>query len=524
MNLIELSATVAVEAMRNGDIKAEDYARALLDKARDLDSLNAFRILNCEMVLQAARAADKSRASGAALSLLHGLPIPVKDSVNTKDLPTSNGTYALREFKPKDDAAVLNPLFAQGAILMGKTNLHELSYGWTSNNGIFGPVRNPYSRERVPGGSSGGSAVAVAARIAPLAIAEDTLGSIRVPATMCGVTGLRPSLGRYRNAGIMPLTANKFDQVGALARSVADLLLFDTAVTGDRGPVIPTFLKGVRLGISPEYFWSGLDPEVERVSHEALRKLIEAGATLVKAEIPEPAKAAMEIALTIIAYETLPSISDFLEEQGAGVNFEQMLEQASEGLGLKGFALPPNRPSQKVYESTLAQREKLRKSVRDYFEAQRIVALAFPPTMIAPPKIGEDVEVDIRGQKIPLSVVMSRNISIGSCASMASLVLPAGITSDGLPVGIEFDALMGNDRQLLSVGILLEKALARPDSESRGLRHGLGHLAADREQVRLLGQELAQGLGRLAADGFYLILDSSTVIFCIPRQTYFPDQ
>ena len=258
----------------------------------------------------------------------------------------------------------------------------------------------------------------------------------------------------------MPLTANKFDQVGALARSVADLLLFDTALTGDRGQATPTSLKGVRIGISPEYFWSGLDPEVERVSHEALRKLIEAGATLVKAEIPEPAKAAMGIASTIIDYETLPSISDFLEEQGTGVSFEQMLEQASEGFGvIKGFALPPNRPSQKVYESTLAQREELRKSVRGYFEAQGIVALAFPPTMTAPPKIGEEVEVDIRGQKIPLSVVMSRNVSIGSCASMASLVLPAGITLDGLPVGMEFDALMGNDRQLLSVGILLEKAL-----------------------------------------------------------------
>src|SRR5215471_1705675 len=133
-NLTDLSASTAVEAMRNGDMKAEDYARALLDRARELSHLNAFRTLNREMVLEAARAADKARASGAALGMLHGLPIPVKDSVNTKDLPTSNGTRALRDFMPKDDAAVLKPLFAQGAILMGKTNLAELSYSWTSNN------------------------------------------------------------------------------------------------------------------------------------------------------------------------------------------------------------------------------------------------------------------------------------------------------------------------------------------------------------------------------------------------------
>jgi hypothetical protein len=200
-DLTELGAVAAVAAMRNGDIKAEDYARALLERAQQLESLNAFRVLNREMVLAAARAADKARSSGAKLGLLHGLPIPVKDSVDTKALPTSNGTRALRDFMAKDDAAVLKPLFAQGAILMGKTNLHELSYGWTSNNGVFGPVRNPYDRDRIPGGSSGGSGAAVAARMAPLAIAEDTLGSIRVPATMA-------SPDCVRAMAVIPMTAS----------------------------------------------------------------------------------------------------------------------------------------------------------------------------------------------------------------------------------------------------------------------------------------------------------------------------
>jgi indoleacetamide hydrolase len=458
-NMSELSASAAVEAMRNGDIKAEDYARALLNRAQKLVNLNAFRTLNREMVLEAARAVDKARASGVAPGMLHGLPIPVKDSINTKDLPTSNGTRALRDFKPRDDAAVLKPLFAQGAILMGKTNMHELSYGWTSNNATFGPVRNPYDPDRVPGGSSGGSAAAVAARIAPLAIAEDTLGSIRVPASMCGLAGLRPTVGRYSDAGIMPLTINKFDQVGPVARSVADLLLFDTALSGDREQIAGTPLTGLRIGLSP-YFWSGLDPQVERVSNEALRRLSDAGATLVWSEIPEFARA-MEIALTIIGYDTLPGISDFLEEQGTGVTFERMLEQASEGIRglMKAVALPPERPSKEVYESTLGQREKLRKSVRSYFETNGIVALAFPPILVAAPRIGEDVEVDIRGNRIPLYVAMSRNVSLGSCTSMASLVLPAGITSDGLPVGMEFAALMGDDRKLLTLGLSLEKAL-----------------------------------------------------------------
>lgn len=459
--LTDLSAVAAVTAMRNGDVKAENYARALLDRAQRLESLNAFRTLDREMVLEAARASDKARAAGAHLGSLHGLPIPVKDSVNTKALPTSNGTKALRNFRPKDDAAVLKPLLANGGILMGKTNIHELSYGWTSNNGVFGPVRNPYDPARVPGGSSEGSGAAVAARMAPLAIAEDTLGSIRVPATMCGLAGFRPSFGRYPGDGIMPLTDNKFDQVGPVARSVEDLALFDAVMTGDSSPLVPAPLQGVRIGISREHFLNGLDLEVERVTTEAFRKLTAAGAVLVSADVPQVTKSAMDVAVTIIAYETMPAISKFLEAQGTGVSFDQMLQQASEGIQgvFKAFALPPNRPTQDAYESALARRQEIREQIHRYFAQQGIAALAFPPIMIPPPQIGEEPDVTIRGEKVPLRVAMARNVALGSCASMSSLILPAGMTSHSLPVGLEFDALMGDDRALLALGLSLEQLL-----------------------------------------------------------------
>jgi mandelamide amidase len=447
--------------MRRGDISSENYARDLLDRAQSLEILNTFRTLDREMVLEAARAADKARAAGTSLGALHGLPIPVKDSVNTRDLPTSNGTRALRDFRPKDDAAVLKPLFGQGAILMGKTNIHELSYGWTSNNGVYGPVRNPYDTNRVPGGSSGGSAAAVAARIAPLAIAEDTLGSIRVPATMCGLAGLRPSFGRYPGDGIMPLSSNKFDQVGPVARSVADLALFDTVSSGNVDPISATPLKGIRIGVSPAYFLGGLDPEVERIVDDAFLKLGAAGATLVWTEIPAIAKEAMGVTATIILYETMPSISAFLEEQGTGISFDQLLQQASEGMQavFKAIVLPPNRPPQEVYEAMLVKREQIKVEIQRHFQQQGISALAFPPVMIPPPLIGEDSEVGIRGQKVPLFVAMARNTALGSCASMASLILPAGMTYTGLPIGMEFAALGGKDRELLSLGLTLERAL-----------------------------------------------------------------
>ena len=459
--LTDLTAVAAVTAMRKGELKAEDYARALLGRAQHLESLNAFRTLDREMVLEAARSADKLRASGAALGALHGLPIPVKDSVNSKALPTSYGTRALRDFRPRDDAGVLKSLLAQGAILMGKTNLHELSFGWTSNNGIFGPVHNPYGLTRVPGGSSGGSGAAVAARMAPLAVAEDTWGSIRVPATMCGLAGLRPSFGRYPNDGVMPLTDDKFDQVGPVARSVADLALFDASVTGVFAPLTATRLKGVRIGIAPESLLSGLDPEVERVTTEALQKLRTAGVTLVEAELPEAARGAPGTTSTIITYEAMPAIAAFLKAQGTEITFEQMLQDASEGMrgAFATYALPPNRPAKDAYESALAQRQSIREEIRRYYEQHGIVALVFPPIMVPPPQIGEEIEVTIRGQKVSLLIAMGRNTALGSCASMASLVLPAGMSPSGLPVGLEFAALTGNDRALLALGLSLEKVL-----------------------------------------------------------------
>ncbi len=460
-SLTDLTAVAAVAAMRNGDIKAEDYARALLDRARALENLNAFRTLNRELVLEAAHAADRKRASGGAPGALHGLPIPVKDSVNTKALPTSNGTRALRNFQPREDAAILKPLFAQGAILMGKTNLHELSFGWTSNNLAFGAVKNPYDMNRIPGGSSGGSGAAVAARMAPVAVAEDTHGSIRVPAALCGLAGLRPTFGRYSGEGIMPITMNKFDQPGPLARSVGDLELFDSAATGDFSPIPPATLKGVRIGVSPEFFLANADPEVERIFTDALHQIEAAGATLVRAEIPEPMQKGLSISLTIQLYEIIPSMSSFLRDLGAGVTFDEVLEQISPNVDavFRMAVLPPNAVSQQAYQTALADREQLKATVGEYFRSHRIEALAFPPVISPPPPLGDNNEFDIRGEKIPSIIVFGRNAALAPCASMSCLVLPAGLTSTHLPVGIEFDAMPGGDRRLLSLGLELERAL-----------------------------------------------------------------
>ena len=384
------------------------------------------------------------------------LPLPVKDSVNTRALPTSNGARALERFRPRADAAILQPLFAEGAILMGKTNLHELSRGWTSNNFAFGAVLNPHDVRRIPGGSSGGSAAAVAARIAPLAIAEDTLGSIRIPASLCGVAGLRPTFGRYPGAGVMCLTLDKFDQVGPLARCVEDLALFDAAATGDARALKPLELRSARIGVSPEYFLSGLDPSVERIVTAALERVRDAGAEIITAEVPALIAEAPMVAAVIIGYENLSSISQFLAEHQTGVTFADVLAQASPLLQ-SAYKVPA--PTREAYEQALAKREHITAATLDYFRSQGLHALAFPSALAPAAPLGDNLEFTIRDERVPIRTVMSRNTSPGSVASLCSLVLPAGLTADGLPVGLEFAAPPGQDRDLLALGLRLERAL-----------------------------------------------------------------
>ena len=461
--LLELSARAAVAGMRRGDLSAEHYAAALLRRAAAGSQLNAFRTLDHSRVMEAARMADQLRARGSSLGALHGLPIPVKDSVNTKLLPTSNGTLALENFRPRDDAAVLKPLFAQGALLMGKTNLHEISLGWTSNNLSFGAVRNPYDSGRIPGGSSGGSAAAVAARMAPLAVAEDTHGSIRVPAALCGLSGLRPTFGRYPGDGIMPLTQAKFDQPGPLARSVDDLALFDAVLTGDARPITARPLSGVRLGIAPGFFFDGLDADVERVVTSALERLKAAGATIVAAEISEAVKAAPTIAFTIVGFEVAAALSDFLLEQQTGIAFDEMLERMGANVGqlLKTAILPPNGVPVEAYQQALRLREALKASVQGYFRDGNIDALVFPPVLCPAPALGDNEEIEIGGHKVPITIAIGRNTALAPCAGMPGLVVPAGMTGAGLPVGLEFEGLPGTDRELLALGLSVEQVLGR---------------------------------------------------------------
>jgi mandelamide amidase len=454
-----------VKALTRGEVTAERYATALLQQCRAGASLNAFISLKPERVLEAARACDLKRRTGATLGPLHGLPIPIKDSVNTRDLPTTGGTPALRHFQPAADAPIVQTLRNAGAIVLGKTNLHELSYGYTSNNHAYGTIHNPYDVTRIPGGSSGGTGAAVSYRMAPLGLAEDTEGSIRVPAALCGIAGFRPTTGRYPTKGAVPITP-LFDQVGPHARSVADLLLFDTVATGDSSPAPRAALKGVRLGVVRKFWYVDLDPEVERITEAALKRLTRAGAELIEGDLPELAHLISVTTDQIQNHDVKASLTRYLAEFNTGITFDTLLAQASPDVRqMIETALPNGRdfvPDAQYRDAVDVQLPALRSLYRNYFARTGAAAIVFPTTILPAPLIGEeDMEVEVRGRKMPLDEAMSRNIAPGSTAGLPGLVLPAGMSAAGMPVALEFDGPAGSDRALLQLGLAIEEVLGK---------------------------------------------------------------
>lgn len=464
-DLLNLSATAAVKSMRSGELTAERYAAALLAQCRAGESLNAFISLQPDRVLEAARACDLKRRAGAPLGILHGLPIPIKDSINTAEYPTTAGTPALRHFQPREDAPIVHTLRNAGAIILGKTNLHELSYGYTSNNHAFGAIHNPYDPTRIPGGSSGGTGAAIGYRMAPLGIAEDTEGSIRVPAALCGVAGFRPTTGRYPTTGAVPITP-LFDQAGPHAHTVADLLLFDSVVTGDHTPASPTALKGVRLGVVRPFWYADLEPETERITAAALENLQRAGVELVETDLPELPHLISLTTDVIQNHDVRPSLTRYLAQYQTGVSFETLLAQASPDVrAMIEPALAGGRdfvPDEKYRDAVQVQLPALHALYREYFARTGVHAIVFPATILPAPKIGEEnMEVEVRGRRMPFDQAISRNIAPGSTAGLPGLVLSAGQTSEGLPVALEFDGPVGSDRALLRLGLSLEHVLGR---------------------------------------------------------------
>ncbi|MGM9489971.1 indoleacetamide hydrolase [Ideonella sp. YS5] len=471
VELTGLGAAETVSGIRAGTLRAEACVQALLDRAERLKDLNAFITLDRAGALAAARAVDASRQAGHALPPLAGLPIVVKDNINSAGLPTTGGTPALRHQQPRRNAPSLQKLVDAGAIVLGKTNLHELAFGITSTNlsAFAGPVRNPYDRTRIAGGSSGGTAAALAARIASAGLGTDTGGSARVPAALCGVVGLRPSVGnggaqrRYHDAGeVVPISHTR-DTVGPMGRTVADVALLDSVIAGSALPGAIN-LSGLRIGV-PASFWAGLDGQVEAVMAAAKARLAAAGVNFVDVDIPGLMALNSQVSFQIALHEPIADLPEYLRTTGAlQLTLADIAQQvASPDVKLAFGAILADVFGPAYAEVMAVHRPRMQSLYAGYFATHGLAAMMFPTTVLPAVAIdaaqgSSSVSID-GGEPVATFDTFIRNTDPGSNAGIPGLSLHGGMTADRLPVGLALDGPLGSDRTLLGIGLSIEALL-----------------------------------------------------------------
>lgn len=445
--LQDLTVTQAKAALDRKEFSPTEYVEALLAWQAEWPTLNAYT----QQDVAAIREAASREPSGP----LGGIPIGVKDNLDVAGYATTAGTPALRNHRPAKNAPLVQELIDRGAIIMGKLGLHEMAAGGTCANITFGPVRNPYNLDMVPGGSSGGTGAAVAARIIPAGLGTDTAGSVRAPAAMCGCVGFRPTTGRYSRIGLVPGDLRR-DTIGWLARSCADVELLDAnSGVAPSPPAQAVSLRGLRLGVPRAFFYAELDPDLERVIEEALARLRGAGAELVEADIPL-LKELMEAAAARRGNQ-VHNLEVYIKESGATVSAQDIIHgvadpQLRAGMerGLAAtLAAPP------AAETSGDDRAELKAAYAGYFRDNRLAAFVIPTV----PEPAYPTPADyMAGGTGPTSMI--RNSLPGAQAGVPGLSIPAGLTSAGLPVGIEFDGPTGSDLPLLKIGQAFEAITA----------------------------------------------------------------
>ena len=394
---------------------------------------------------------------------LAGMYIAVKDNIHVTGLPNTAGTKSLKDFVPNEDAEVIARLKMAGAQVIGKNNMHELAFGITSNNAAFGAVHNALNFDYMAGGSSGGTAAAVALGMASAGIGTDTGGSSRIPAVLNGLVGFRPTTGRYPNSG-MTMISNTRDTAGPITRTVADAMLLDEILSADSSPTPEVTLSALRIGVPREYFFDGLDEDVERVSAQTLARLSEAGVELIETSIANIGELNDKVGFPIVLFETAQLLPKYLDTYMPGTSIEQLVDQiASPDVkevisDAVGGAIP-----KEVYLDALnTQRPILQKAYADYFQSQSLDAMIFPTTPLPACKLATDMStVELNGKSVPTFPTYIRNTDPSSNAGIPGISIPAGLSSEGLPIGIEIEAPAGEDRELLAIAELVEKLLAK---------------------------------------------------------------
>ena len=475
-----MTATLLAKQIASGEATAVAVCEAHLERIMALDpKVSAFNTVTAERALDRARALDDHQRTGKPLGPLHGVPVAIKDNMCTAGVPTTASSKILRGFVPPYSATVVERLEAAGAVMLGKTNLDEFAMGSSTENSALGATKNPWDLERTPGGSSGGSAAAVAGRMVPLALGSDTGGSIRQPAALCGIVGLKPTYGRVSRYGLMAF-ASSLDQIGPLTCSVADAALAVQVIGGHDGhdatsstAAMPDLLaaltgevKGLRIGVPKAFLGEGVDAPVLAAFDEAMKTLAARGATLVDIELPHAgygipvyyliatAEASSNLArydgvryghrTTIEKDDTLLTMYERSRDEGFGAEVKRRIMLGTYVLSAGYYDA--------YYLKAQQVRTLLRRDFEQVFASVDVVATPTTPTPAF--KLGEKTSDPIQMYLNDIFTV-SANLT-----GLPAISVPCGFSADRLPIGFQLTGRMFDEATLLRAADVYQRDTA----------------------------------------------------------------
>jgi len=458
------------------EVKASEVVSSLLEKINSEDkSLHSYLYVNEEALLEA-KIVDDKIARGEKLKELEGVPVAIKDNICTKDIPTTCASKILKNFVTPYDATVIKKLKEEGAIIIGKTNMDEFAFGSSTENSAFGPTKNPFDKTRVPGGSSGGSASATSSNLCFASLGSDTGGSIRQPASFCGVVGFKPTYGRVSRYGLIAF-ASSLDQIGPITKDVSDCALLLKIISGKDNmdstsidiPVAdyPSFLKNdikeIKVGIPEEYFVKGIDNEIREKVENILKKLEEEGVKLEKISLPhtEYGIAVYYIIATAEASSNLARF-DGVKYGYRSTNYTNLIDMYKKTRG-EGFGEEVKRRiilgtyvlSAGYYDAYYLKAQKVRTLIKKDFENafEKVDLILTPTTPELPFKLGEKKDDPL---KMYLSDIFTVNVNL---SGLPGISIPAGFSSNGLPIGLQIIGPYFKEEKIIQFSYTIEEIL-----------------------------------------------------------------
>ena len=465
MTLSALNADVIVDKLNAGEVTATDCVQHFLDRIESHNGdLNAFISIS-ESAVEQAESIDQLRKAGKPVGCLAGLPIAIKDGICVAGQPTTAGSRMLEKFSPPYDATIVEKLKSAGAIIIGKTNMDEFAMGSSTENSFFGPTANPWATNRVPGGSSGGSAACVAGRLAPVAIGSDTGGSIRQPASFCGITGLKPTYGSVSRYGLIAF-ASSLDQIGPMTRTAKESALLMSVIAGfdprdstsskiqvaDFLNSLESPINGLRIGVVREHLDEGLNSEVNSKITDAISVFKQLGANIEEIEMPHtksaiaayyiiaPCEASSNLARYDGVRYTFRAQADDLEEMYRKTRGQGFGDEVKQRIMLGTYAL-----SSGYYEAYYLKASKVRRMIKqDYDEAfQKVDLILGPTTPTTAFKLGQHTQD-------PLAMYLADIYTVSAnLAGIPAISVPVEPSSTGLPIGLQLQGRAYEENTLL---------------------------------------------------------------------------